>query len=143
MRPAARTLCSLRALGRGSVLTQLPIVPPRPGCLKLVGEMHDDQDDSDSDALTRSKVRTLGTHAWEFAQRQWPAVVLAALLVLVLAVAGWRMLTATPATTITTTTPGYARVCVAGVSYLQFKSGATAEWTPAGKVKTCAEPASK
>ena len=86
-----------------------------------------------------SKVRTLGTHAWEFAQRQWPAVVLAALLVLVLAVAGWRVLTATPAATVTT--PGYARVCVAGVSYLQFTSGATVEWTPAGKVKTCAEPA--
>jgi len=91
-----------------------------------------------------SKVQTLATHAWEFAQRQWAAAVLAALVVLALVLAAysaWPRLTATPAAT--ATTPAYARVCVAGVSYLQFKSGATVEWTPAGKVKTCAEPATK
>ena len=37
-------------------------------------------------------------------------------------------------------TPAWSRVCVAGVSYIQFTSGASAEWTPAGKVKTCSEP---
>ena len=70
-----------------------------------------------------SKVRTLGTHAREFAQRHWPVIILATLLVLVLAVAGyrtWSQLPAstTPATTTTTTVAGYARVCVAGVSCL-------------------------
>lgn len=32
---------------------------------------------------------------------------------------------------------GYSRVCVAGVSYLQFPSGVTVEYTKDGKVKTC------
>lgn len=32
---------------------------------------------------------------------------------------------------------GWSRVCVAGVSYLQFTSGASVEYTPEGKVKTC------
>ena len=60
-------------------------------------------------------------------------IVLAILLVLVLAVAGyrtWSQLPAstTPATTTTTTVAGYARACV-GVPYLQFASSATVEWT--------------
>jgi len=32
---------------------------------------------------------------------------------------------------------GYSRVCVAGVSYLQFTSGATVEYTTEGKIRTC------
>ena len=32
---------------------------------------------------------------------------------------------------------GWSRICVAGVSYLQFTSGASVEYTPDGKVKTC------
>lgn len=32
---------------------------------------------------------------------------------------------------------GYSRQCVEGVSYLQFPSGVTVEYTPDGKVKTC------
>ncbi len=32
---------------------------------------------------------------------------------------------------------GWSRMCVAGVSYLQFTSGATVEYTPEGRVKTC------
>jgi len=30
-----------------------------------------------------------------------------------------------------------SRICVAGVSYLQFTSGASVEYTPDGKIKTC------
>ncbi len=32
---------------------------------------------------------------------------------------------------------GYTRHCIDGVSYLQFPSGATVEYTPEGKIKTC------
>lgn len=32
---------------------------------------------------------------------------------------------------------GYSQICVNGVSYLQFSSGASVEYTPEGKVKTC------
>jgi hypothetical protein len=32
---------------------------------------------------------------------------------------------------------GYARMCVDGVEYLQFTSGATVAYTRDGKVKTC------
>jgi hypothetical protein len=32
---------------------------------------------------------------------------------------------------------GYSRSCVDGVSYLQFPSGVTVEYTPNGKIKTC------
>lgn len=32
---------------------------------------------------------------------------------------------------------GWSRVCVDGVSYLQFVSGVTVEYTPDGKIKTC------
>ncbi len=35
------------------------------------------------------------------------------------------------------TATGYARVCVDGVEYLQFTSGATVAYTRDGKVKTC------
>jgi hypothetical protein len=37
----------------------------------------------------------------------------------------------------TATYTGYSRMCVAGVSYLQFTSGASVEYTPDGKVRTC------
>jgi len=71
---------------------------------------------------------------------------MALLVVLVLALVGyaaWPRTTATTSTMATTsttgTTSGWSRVCVAGVSYLQFTSGASVEWTPAGKVKACSE----
>jgi outer membrane lipopolysaccharide assembly protein LptE/RlpB len=32
---------------------------------------------------------------------------------------------------------GWSRICVDGVSYLQFTSGASVEYTPDGKVRTC------
>jgi len=35
------------------------------------------------------------------------------------------------------TATGYARMCVDGVEYLQFTSGATVAYTRDGKVKTC------
>ena len=34
---------------------------------------------------------------------------------------------------------GWSRVCVEGVSYLQFVSGVTVEYTRDGKIKTCNE----
>lgn len=32
---------------------------------------------------------------------------------------------------------GYSRMCIEGVSYLQFTSGASAEYTRDGKIKNC------
>lgn len=32
---------------------------------------------------------------------------------------------------------GYERTCIAGVSYLQFPSGASVEYTKDGKIKLC------
>ena len=32
---------------------------------------------------------------------------------------------------------GFQAVCVNGVSYLQFPSGASVEYTPEGKIKAC------
>jgi hypothetical protein len=76
-----------------------------------------------------------------FAMRYWPA--LAVLGVLVLALAGYAYWPRTTATSATATTavaaPSWSRACVAGVSYLQFPSGVSVEWTPAGRVKTCTE----
>jgi hypothetical protein len=34
---------------------------------------------------------------------------------------------------------GYSTLCVEGVSYLQFTSGATVQYTPDGKIKTCSK----
>jgi hypothetical protein len=81
----------------------------------------------------------------DFAQRHRLTIGLAAMLVLALAAAAyaaWPRQTA-PTTTTTTTAAvaSWSRICVAGVSYLQFTSGTSVEWTPAGKVKTCSEPA--
>lgn len=91
-----------------------------------------------------TKTMSLMTSPREFALQCWPAIAL--LIVLVLALVGysaWSHMTATTSTMATAsttgTTPGWSRVCVAGVSYVQFKSGASVEWTPAGKVKTCSE----
>lgn len=39
----------------------------------------------------------------------------------------------------TATYTGWSRMCVGGVSYLQFTSGASVEYTPEGKIKTCKE----
>src|SRR5262245_26228884 len=88
-------------------------------------------------------IKTLMTASRDFAQRHWPAIGLAALLVVVLGLAGYavwpRLTTATAVASNTAVSPGWSRVCVAGVSYLQFASGATVGWTAAGKVKTCGE----
>jgi hypothetical protein len=88
------------------------------------------------------KTMSLITSARDFALHCWPAIAL--LVVMVLALAGyaaWPRMTATTSTIATgaTITSGWSRVCVAGVSYLQFTSGASVEWTPAGKVKACSE----
>jgi hypothetical protein len=86
-------------------------------------------------------IKTLIANPMDFAQRHWPAIGLLALVVAVLALAVY---TAWPRTTASTAvivpTAAWSRVCVAGVSYLQFTSGASVEWTPGGKVKTCSEP---
>ena len=81
----------------------------------------------------------------DFVVRHWAA--LAVLGVLAVALAGYAFWPRTTATTIATVTtppavsnPSWTRVCVAGVSYLQFTSGVSVEWTPAGRVKTCTEP---
>ena len=77
------------------------------------------------------------TNFRDFALRYWPAIAVLAVLVLALAgYAAWPRMTATT----TTASTSWSRVCVGGVSYLQFTSGASVEWTPAGKVKTCSEP---
>jgi hypothetical protein len=34
-------------------------------------------------------------------------------------------------------TVGYDQICVNGVSYLQFTSGVSVEYTPDGKIKEC------
>lgn len=90
-------------------------------------------------------VKTLMANAWDFALRQWRVIGMLALLVVV-ALAGyatWPRTTPAPTavTAVAASTPNWSRRCVAGVSYLQFTSGVSVEWTPAGKVKTCSEPA--
>ena len=85
-------------------------------------------------------IKTLMTNPQGFAQRHWPAIGLVGLLVLALVAYGVWQRTTAPTTT-TATTAGWSRTCVAGVSYLQFTSGVSVEWTAAGKVKTCSEPA--
>jgi hypothetical protein len=91
-----------------------------------------------------TKTMSLITSPRDFVLHCWPAIAL--LVVLLLALAGyaaWPRMTAATSTTATTSTAGttssWSRVCVAGVSYLQFTSGASVEWTPAGKVKACSE----
>jgi hypothetical protein len=90
--------------------------------------------------LTES-IKPLIANAKDFALRYWRVIGLVMLLAVVLAgYALWQR--TTPASTTTTaSTPGWSRQCVAGVSYLQFASGVSVEWTPAGKVKTCSEAA--
>ena len=39
--------------------------------------------------------------------------------------------------TVANWTDGWSRLCVDGVSYLQFSSGATVEYNPNGTVKVC------
>jgi hypothetical protein len=89
-------------------------------------------------------IKTLMANPMDFAQRHWPVIGLLSLLVLVLALAAfaaWPRTTATSAAA--TPAPNWSRTCVAGVSYLQFASGASVEWTPGGRVKTCSETATK
>lgn len=97
-----------------------------------------------------TKTMSLITSPREFALQCWPAISLLIVLVLALAsYAAWSNMTATTSTIATASTTGttsttrttssWSRVCVAGVSYVQFTSGASVEWTPAGKVKTCSE----
>jgi len=38
---------------------------------------------------------------------------------------------------VTATATGWSRICIAGVSYLQFTSGATVEYGTDGKIKLC------
>jgi hypothetical protein len=86
--------------------------------------------------IKTTTLTSLMTNPRDFALRYWPAIAL--LAVLVLALAGYVARPRMTATTATAST-GWSRVCVGGVSYLQFTSGASVEWTPAGKVKTCSE----
>jgi hypothetical protein len=87
--------------------------------------------------LTES-TKTLTANAKDFALRYWHVIGLLIAL-LALALAGYALWPrTTPAST--AVTPGWSRQCVAGVSYLQFTSGVSVEWTPAGKVKSCSEP---
>jgi hypothetical protein len=71
----------------------------------------------------------------DFAQRHRLTIGLA-LLVLVLVVAAyaaWPRQAATSTTTAATAAASsWTRICVAGVSYLQFTSGTSVEWTPGG-----------
>ena len=76
---------------------------------------------------------SLLTNLRDLALRYWRAIGLLAVLVLILAgYAAWVRMAAA--------STGWSRVCVGGVSYIQFASGASVEWTPAGRVKTCSEP---
>ena len=97
-----------------------------------------------SDALRNlaESIKTLMATAKDFALRHWRVIgLLPALLVLALVgYAVWPR-TAPAPTAGTASTSGWSRQCVAGVSYLQFTSGVSVEWTPNGKVKTCSEPA--
>jgi hypothetical protein len=95
-----------------------------------------------------TKAMSLITNPREFTTQCWPALALLAVLVIgMVGYAVWPRITAAPSTLTTTSTasatPSWSRLCVASVSYLQFPSGATVEWTPANKVKTCNEPASR
>jgi hypothetical protein len=97
---------------------------------------------SDAFRSVTESIKPLMANAKDFALRYWRVLGLLALLAL--AVAGYALWPRTPpASTVVTgsTTPGWSRQCVAGVSYLQFASGVSVEWTPAGRVKTCSEPA--
>jgi hypothetical protein len=89
-------------------------------------------------------IKTLMANPLDFGQRYWREVGLVVLLMLVLVLAAhaaWPRTTpssAAPAATAgSVSTAGWSRLCVGGVSYLQFASGVTAEWTPAGRVRTC------
>lgn len=88
-------------------------------------------------------IKTLMANPMDFALRylrDWRVIGPLALLVLgAAAYASWPR--TIPSTAVTASAPGWSRLCVAGVSYLQFTSGASVEWTPAGKVKSCSEPA--
>lgn len=85
--------------------------------------------------------RPMMANARDLALRYWRVIGLVALLALALvAYALWPR--TTPASTAATApSPGWSRQCVAGVSYLQFTSGVSVEWTPASKVKTCSDSA--
>ena len=71
-----------------------------------------------------SNVRTLGTHAREFVQRHWPVIVLAALLVLVLAVAGYRTWSHLPASTTPATTAACTCASIASRSGISVAADA-------------------
>jgi hypothetical protein len=92
-------------------------------------------------------MKTMMANSVDFGQRYWREIgllVLLALVVVLAAHAVWpRSSTsdAGPTTTGSTSTANWSRVCVGGVSYLQFTTGATVEWTPAGRVKTCSTAA--
>lgn len=88
--------------------------------------------------LTES-IKPLTTNAKDFTLRYWRAISLLAFLAVTLAgYTLWPRPTPT-STSMTAATPGWSRHCVAGVSYLQFSSGVSVEWTPNSKVRTCSE----
>ena len=90
--------------------------------------------------IKTTTLTSLMTNPRDFALRYWPAIALLAVLVLALAgYVAWPRMTVTSATATATAPTAWSRVCVGGVSYLQFTSGASVEWTPAGKVKTCSD----
>jgi hypothetical protein len=94
-------------------------------------------------ATLLSAVRSMNPR--DFVVRHWAALaVLGVLVVALVAYSFWPRTTSANVATVTTPPPAavtpWTRVCVAGVSYLQFASGVSVEWTPAGRVKTCTEP---
>jgi hypothetical protein len=92
-------------------------------------------------------MKTMMVNSVDFGQRFWREIALVVLLALVLALAAhavWPRTTASNAgPTGSASTETWSRVCVAGVSYLQFTSGASVEWTAAGRIKTCSTAAAK
>jgi hypothetical protein len=91
-------------------------------------------------------MKTLMASSLDLGQRYWRDALLVLALALAVYAAWPRTATsnATPAaTTGTDSGPGWSRVCVAGVAYLQFTSGASVEWTPAGRVRSCGATAAK
>jgi hypothetical protein len=92
-------------------------------------------------SLTES-IKALIANAKDLTLRYWRVIGLLALLAVTLAgYALWPRTTPAASTAATAPAPGWSRQCVAGVSYLQFTSGVSVEWTPAGRVKTCSDPA--
>jgi hypothetical protein len=88
----------------------------------------------------RVETKPMMANLRDFAQHQWPVLGLLVAVMALAAYTAWPRTTAsTAATAAPAAAPSWTRTCVAGVSYLQFATGTSVEWTPAGKVKTCSE----